>query len=181
MPEPHAVSTALPISQFDKALHDCSAFSCGFLPIDNFLKDALADHINSGYLTAYVATEEGQKDVVGVYTLNAFAIKPDHIETPKEPRPPPTIPAIYMKVVAVREDRQGMGLGKALMVNALRKSLEISKDVGSMAVVLDVLRDENFERRFAFYKNLGFQPLNDPKNADRVYISLNDVAATLSN
>ena len=179
MPETQAEAAELAISKFDKALHDRSAFSCGFEPMDKFLKEALTDHIKTGYLTAFMATEEGRKDVIGFYTLNAFAVSPDHIETPKRPRPPPTIPATYMKVVAVREDWQRRGLGRALMVHALRQAMEISEKVGSMAIVLDVLRDEAFERRFAFYRGLGFQLMNDPDNVDRVYVSMKDVRATL--
>lgn len=179
MSERSAEAAALTITQFEKALHDRSAFSCGFEPIDKFLKEALTDHIKTGYLTAYVATEEGQKGVIGFYTLNAFAVSPDHIETPKRPRPPPTIPATYIKAVAVAEDWQGNGIGKALMVHALRQALVFSEKVGSVAVVLDVLRDEDFNRRFEFYKRFGFQPMHDPDNPDRVYISMNDVRATL--
>lgn len=179
MPEAQADVAQLTISQFEKALHDRSAFSCGFEPIDKFLKEALTDHIKSGYLIAFMATHEGQKEVKGFYTLNAFAVSPDHIETPKRPRPPPTIPATYIKAVAVHEDWHGNGIGQALMVHALRQSMEISEKVGSMAVVLDVLRDKSFERRFAFYEGLGFQTMNDPDNVDRVYISMNDIRATL--
>ncbi len=179
MPETQADVAELTISQFDKALHDRSAFSCGFAPIDRFLKEALNDHIKTGYLTAFVVTEEGRKEVVGFYTLNAFSVSPDHIETPKRLRPPPTIPATYIKAVAMHENRQGKGIGTALVIHALQQAMEISKKVGSMAIVLDVLRDETFEHRSAFYEGLGFQPMNDPDNVDRVYISVNDVRATL--
>lgn len=48
-----------------------------------------------------------------------------------------------------------------------------------MAIVLDVLRDEAFERRFEFYKGLGFRLMNDPENVDRVYITVADIRATL--
>lgn len=179
MPETEAKGAELTISQFDKALHDCSAFSCGFQPIDKFLKETLTDHIKTGYLTAFMVTEEGQNEVIGFYTLNAFAVSPEHIETPKQPRPPPTIPTIYIKAVAVHENLQGKGIGKALMIHALRQAMEISEKIGSMAVVLDVLRDGSFERRFAFYESLGFQPMSDPDNIDRVYISINDIRTTL--
>jgi len=179
MPEAQADAAELTISKFEKALHDRSAFSCGFEPIDKFFKEALTDHIKSGYLTAFVASKEGRQEVIGFYTLNAFAVSPDHIETPKRPRPPPTIPATYIKAVAVHKDQQGKGIGRALMVHALRQAMEISEKVGSMAIVLDVLRDESFERRFAFYEGLGFQPMNDPDNVDRIYINMSDIRATL--
>lgn len=168
------------ISKFDKALHDRSAFSCGFDPIDKFLKEGLSDHIKTGYVVAYMAVSEGQNDVVGFYTLNAFAVREDHIETPKRPRPPPTIPATYIKAVAVRDDMQGQGLGKALMIHAMRQALSIADKMGSAAIVLDVLRDTQFDRRLAFYENLGFHPLNDPESPDRLYIGMNDVRATFT-
>lgn len=179
MPETQAEAAKLTISRFDKALHDRSAFSCGFDPIDRFLKDAMTDHIKAGYLTAFMATKEGQAEVIGFYTLNAFAINCAHIETPPRPRPPPTIPATYIKAIAVHREWQGKGIGRALMVHGLRQATEISEKVGSMAIVLDVLRDEAFERRFEFYKGLGFRLMNDPENVDRVYITVADIRATL--
>ncbi|MEL6646922.1 MAG: GNAT family N-acetyltransferase [Pseudomonadota bacterium] len=179
MPDAPADVAQLTISPFDEALHDRSAFSCGFEPIDKFLKEALTDHIKTGYLTAFMATEEEQKEVIGFYTLSAFAVSPEYIKTPKRPRPPPTIPATYIKAVAVHEDWQGKGIGRALMVHALRQAMEISEKVGTMAIILDVLRDEAFDRRFAFYEGLGLQLMHDPENVDRVYISMNDVRATL--
>ncbi|GAA6210235.1 GNAT family N-acetyltransferase [Cognatishimia sp. WU-CL00825] len=179
MAKAQAGLATLTISQFDKALHDRSAFSCGFDPIDKFLKEALSDHLKSGYLTAYMAARDGQNDVIGFYTLSAFAVSPDHITPPKRPRPPPSIPATYIKVVAVHKDWQAKGIGTALMVHALRKALEISGQIGTMAIVLDVLRDANFVRRAEFYQALGFRPMRDPENPDRVYLSMKDVAATL--
>lgn len=171
--------TVLHITQFNKALHDRSAFSCGFTPIDRFLKTALSDHIKSGYLTAFVATQEGGKEVLGFYTLNAFAICPEHVETPKRPTPPPTIPATYIKAVAVDQNWQGQGIGNALMIHALRKSLLYSDQIGSMAIVLDVLADDHVDRRRAFYAALGFKQMNDPNNANRMYLSMADVRTTL--
>jgi hypothetical protein len=40
--ESTADTPALTIARFDKALHDRSAFTCGFGPIDNFLKSSLS-------------------------------------------------------------------------------------------------------------------------------------------
>jgi ribosomal protein S18 acetylase RimI-like enzyme len=179
MSEVQAEMAALTIAQFCKALHDRSAFSCGFAPMEKFLKEALTQHIETGYLTAFMITEEHKKDVLGFYTLNAFAVRSDHIETPDRPRPPPTIPATYIKAVGVHTDWQNNRLGETLMVHAMQKTLHHSKSVGTMAIVLDVLKDEQFERRWKFYENLGFRPMNDPDNKNRVFISMRDVSATL--
>ena len=37
--------TGFSIAKFDKVLHDRSILSCGFRPIDNFLKSSLSDQI----------------------------------------------------------------------------------------------------------------------------------------
>jgi hypothetical protein len=61
----------------------------------------------------------------------------------------------------------------------MRRCLKISEEMGAAAIVLDVLEDEHFERRWQFYKDLGFRPLGDPDNPHRVFIPMADVKATL--
>ena len=48
-----------------------------------------------------------------------------------------------------------------------------------VAIVLDVLEDDHFDRRWKFYADLGFKSLGDPDNPHRVYITIADVRATL--
>lgn len=47
------------------------------------------------------------------------------------------------------------------------------------AIVLDVLEDGHFDRRWRFYEDLGFRPLGDPDNPNCVYIPMAAVRATL--
>ena len=91
----------------------------------------------------------------------------------------PDIPVIYIRAVAVRKDMQGKGLGAALVVDAMRRCLGIANQMGAAAIVLDVLKDDHFDRRFRFYQDLGFKPLKDPQNPTRVFIPMADVRATL--
>lgn len=181
MPAEAAADTpALTIAKFDKALHDRSAFSCGFGPIDNFLKSSLSDQIKNGMVTAWIATAGDDPAVLGFYTLGAMAVRA-HLGPKKWQRVGvPDIPVIYIRAVAVREDMQGKGLGTALVINAMQRCLEIADQMGAAAIVLDVLQDDHFERRWKFYAELGFQPLGDPENQHRVFISMADVRATLT-
>jgi len=172
-------SAPLVISKFDKNLHDRSKFSCGFKPIDNFLKKSLSEHVKSGMVTAYLATEQGAKDVVAFYTLSALSVRADPGPKAWSRARVPDVPAIYMRAVAVDEKWQGRGLGTALVVDALRRCAVIAEQMGAAAVVLDVLRDANFERRWSFYESLGFRALGDPDNETRMFISLLDVRASL--
>lgn len=170
---------ALTITTFDKALHDRSAFSCGFAPIDNFLKSSLSDQIKAGMVAAWIATEDDDPAVLGFYTLGALAVRSDFGPKPWQRARVPDVPVIYIRAVAVRQDMQGKGLGKALVIDAMKRCIGIADQMGAAAIVLDVLEDEHFGRRWRFYEDLGFRPLGDPDSPKRVYIPIADVRATL--
>lgn len=176
---PAEATSALTIAQFDKALHDRSAFSCGFAPIDNFLTSSLSDQIKTGMVAAWIATASGDPAVLGFYTLGAMAVRADLGPDKWQRAGVPDIPVIYIRAVAVREDMQGKGLGTALVVDAMRRCLGIANQMGAAAIVLDVLKDDHFDRRFHFYQDLGFKPLKDPQNPTRFFIPMADVRATL--
>ena len=171
---------ALIISRFDKALHDRSAFSCGFSPIDNFLKSSLSDHIKAGLVMAWIATHDDSPAVLGFYTLGALAVRPNLGPKTWQRAGVPDIPVIYIRAVAVRKDMQRKGVGTALVIDAMRRSIGIAEQMGAAAIVLDVLDDEHFGRRWKFYAELGFKPLEDPHNPHRVFIPMANVRSTLS-
>ena len=172
-------SPSLTIRLFDKVLHDRSAFSCGFAPIDNFLKSSLSDQIKSGMVSAYMATGGDDPAVLGFYTLGALAVRADLGPKAWSRARVPDVPVIYIRAVAVREDRQRDGLGTALLIDAMVRCVDIADRMGAAAIVLDVLRDDNFERRWHFYETLGFRSLGDPDNSERVFIPMADVRASL--
>lgn len=177
--EPSTEALSLTIAKFDKALHDRSAFSCGFAPIDNFLKSSLSDQVRDGMVTAWLATADNDHAVLGFYTLGAMAIRPNLGPKTWQRTRVPDVPVIYIRAVAVHEAMQGRGLGTALVMDAIKRCAAIAEQMGAAAIVLDVLRDDHFERRWKFYAELGFQSLQDPDNPTRVYIPMVDVRATL--
>jgi hypothetical protein len=72
-----------------------------------------------------------------------------------------------------------MPLDTALLIDAMRRCLGIAGQMGAAAIVLDVLGDADFERRWRFYAGLGFRPLGDPENPRRVFIPMADLRVTL--
>ncbi|MFA8444021.1 GNAT family N-acetyltransferase [Yoonia sp.] len=177
--ETTADTPAVTITKFDKALHDRSAFSCGFVPIDNFLKSSLSDQIKTGMITASIATAGDDPAVLGFYTLGAMAVRANLGAKKWQRAGIPDIPVIYIRSVAVHGTSQGMGLGTALLVDAMKRCLEITDQMGAAAITLDVLHDNHFDRRWKFYADLGFQPLEDPGNPHRVFIPMADVRVSL--
>jgi GNAT superfamily N-acetyltransferase len=179
MPADVPAPLALTIRLFDKALHERGAFSCGHKPIDNLLRLSLSDNIRNGMVAAYMATSESDTAVLGFYALGAMAIRAELGPAKWQATRIADVPVIYIRAAAVHQDHQGKGLGTALLIDAMRRCVDISRRMGAAAVVLDVLRDDGFDHRFRFYEKLGFKPLGDPENPDRVYISMSDVAASL--
>lgn len=163
------------IGLFDKALHDRSAFSCGIPAMDSWLKSSVSEQVKSNRVRVWCATDQ-KNQLVGFYGINAHSINPEcapNLAGKKERKP---IPVVYLSAIGVATNFQGKGVGANLMGHAIGKALEISETIGAAAVVLDVLKDENFERRMAFYVSLGFVLLGgEPEN--RVFLSMADIKA----
>ena len=172
------------VMKFNKALHVRSAFSCGFKPIDNFLKSLISEQIKNNLVTVWVAIEDSsdKPPVKGFYALNAHSISQTELpdlggKTIKE-----NIPAIYLNALAVDESGQGRGIGTALMVHAIKKSVEFSKQIGCAVIILDMLVDGDdvaFARRVDFYQMLGFKNIKSPDYPYRMYLSIADAKASL--
>lgn len=117
---------ALTIAKFDKALYDRSAFSCGFAPIDNFLKSSLSDQIKDGMVSAWITTEDGESAVLWFYILGAKAVRAEFGLKRSQRARVPDVPVTYIRAVAVSEDMQGKHLGTALVIDAMERCLGIA-------------------------------------------------------
>ena len=69
----------------------------------------------------------------------------------------PLVPATLLGRLAVDRRRRGKGFGETLLVDALRRSWRLSKQIGSVAVVVDA-KDQQAK---AFYEHFGFMSLPD--------------------
>ena len=132
---------------------DLSAFSSGNKALDAWLKKSAlkAQRVNSSKV--YVVCDEDR--VVGYYALTTASIVRDAVpiraqtELPRHP-----VPGVLLARLAVDQEYQGLGIGKALVRDALQKSLAIQKIAGA-AVLLVHSKDE---RANEFYLSLGFEP-----------------------
>lgn len=170
MPEP-----SCQIRLFDKALHDRRAFSCGVAQIDSWLKSSISDLIRENRVRVWCATGADGK-LVGFYSLCAHQVEPEAAPV-LAGRRRMAIPTVYLTALAVDRACQGQGIGGALMAHAIEKAIEVSDQIGAAALVLDVLRDEQFKRRKAFYLTLGFAE-TEP-GGDRLYLTMNDARTAL--
>ena len=70
--------------------------------------------------------------------------------------------------MAINKKSKGQGLGKLLLIDALKRSFEVSKVIGSMAVIVDPI-DEN---AISFYNKFGFISLPD---SEKMFLSMKTI------
>lgn len=148
------------ISESLNSVHKKSDFSCGKEMLDDYLHKQANQDIKRKLSACFVVKEEQTELVKGYYTLSNNSIHlediPDNIKK-KLPRSYTTIPTTLLGRLAIDNNFQGQGLGKLILIDALKRSFELSKTIGSFAVVVDPI-DEEAER---FYDKYGFLKLPD--------------------
>lgn len=138
--------------------HDRSSFSCGKLPLDDFIQTRVSQYERRRLGKTYVAIRNGEQRVIGYYTLAAGAVAfenlPDHAsrKLPKHP-----VPVVLLARLAVDLTAQGKGLGDGLLLDALQRACDLSSRLGVYAVKVDAID----ESAASFYQKYGFTSLVD--------------------
>ncbi|MBZ0256512.1 GNAT family N-acetyltransferase [bacterium] len=153
--------------------HDRSTFSCGSPPLDFYLKKHAGQEGRKRVAVTYLMLDqECNNCIAGYYTLS-----PTHMistELPKRisdklPRYD-AIPATLLGRLALDESYQGKGLGKTLLVNALKQSYIASQTIASFAVIVDA-KNEN---AVSFYASFGFIPFDS--NPHRLFLTMKTIS-----
>lgn len=134
--------------------HDRAAFDCGEPSLNDFLKRFARQNDEKGLSRTYVAVLPGEPKIYGYYTISSGAIRFENMPE-KLPRYP--IPVIHLGPLAVDVSAKGQGLGKILLLDALKRAASVSEQLGIYAVEVYAL---NTAAR-AFYLKYGFAPLLD--------------------
>lgn len=152
------------------ARHDKRAFSCGVAALDSYLHRQATQDVRKRVSVAFVATPDG-KTIAGYYTLSQFAIELDIIPEEIAAKLPkyPMVPATLIGRLAVSRQFRGQGLGELMLMDALYRSLEGSRLLGSVGVVVDA-KDEV---AVAFYRKYGFLDL--PKIRRRLFLPMGTI------
>jgi GNAT superfamily N-acetyltransferase len=164
-----------PLSQVEpiSSSHDLSHFDCGtHESLNDWLRRfALTNQKNESSRT-YVVHRGGT--VVGYYSVAAGSVvieeAPGRIAKGLARHP---IPVILLARLAVHQDEQGAGLGKALLKDALIRIARAADIVGARAVLVHAI-DESAKR---FYEHFDFEP--SPVHARQLMLLMKDLRASL--
>jgi GNAT superfamily N-acetyltransferase len=140
--------------------HNRKDFDCGKELLNHYLKNQAGQDVKRKLCACFVFGEKGTNIIKGFYTLsnNSIPLKnfPEYIQK-NFPKSYASIPTTLLGRLAIDTKFQGKGIGKILLIDALKRSYTISKVIGSYAVIVDPI-DKEAER---FYEKFDFIKLPD--------------------
>jgi len=86
------------------------------------------------------------------------------------------IPAAYLSFLGIESVCQGQGLGRVLLVDALKRIVGISEQMGLAAIVLDILDDGDIKavkKRKQFYVKFNFTSF--PSHPMRMFLPIKNI------
>jgi GNAT superfamily N-acetyltransferase len=138
--------------------HDRSGFQCGTPDLDDYLTKYCNQDGKRNYARTFVLTENGSPKVLGYYTLSAGSILFEELpEDVRKKLPRYPMPVAHLGRMAVDQAQQGRKFGTFLLMDALKRALEISEHLAIAAVEV-VAKNERVR---AFYLHHEFVELTD--------------------
>lgn len=151
--------------------HRKKEFSCGKEMLDNYLHKQANQDIKRKLSACFVLIDKETDLLKGYYTLanNSIALEliPEEFQK-KLPNSYKSIPTTLLGRLAIDNRFQKQGVGKLLLVDALKKSYDISKSIGSFAVIVDPI----YEDAEQFYTKFGFIKLPD---SGKMFLPMNTI------
>jgi GNAT superfamily N-acetyltransferase len=145
--------------------HDRSRFACGIEALDRYLRHQAGQDARKNVAVIFVLREGDSPAVLGYYTLSACGIGladlPEEVAR-KMPRYP-LVPAILLGRLAVDTGQAGRGFGKLLLMDALKRCLNI-REIGWAAVLVDAKNEQALQ----FYEHFHFIRLS--QSSSRLFL-----------
>lgn len=135
--------------------HNKSEFNCDNELLNNYIQKQAKQDVNRDLSACYILNNLNDKKVLGYYTLSGNSIHRDEFPIELVQKMPPSyinLPTILLGRLAVDKDEKGKGFGGILLMDALKKCLDISETLGIYAVIVDPID----EVAISFYKKYGF-------------------------
>lgn len=132
--------------------HELTSFNSGSPALDDWLRRRALPNQDSGASRTYVILAANR--VVGYYALAAGAVAQADATGRTRRNMPNPVPVMVLGRLAIDTNFQGRGLGRALLRDALLRTLQAADIAGIRAMLVHAISDE--AKRF--YERCGFQP-----------------------
>jgi GNAT superfamily N-acetyltransferase len=146
--------------------HDRAAFFCGKPALDRYLRQQANQDRRRDVARVFVALGRDDGEIAGYYSLGALSIDLGDLPPDRARKLPhyPDVPAALIGRLAVATSWQGKGLGKILLVDALKRIVTLGGELAIHAIVVEPIDGE----ADAFYRKFGFLPF--PERSDRLFL-----------
>lgn len=151
-----------PFAVVPLAGHDRSGFDCGSEALDTYLRTQAAQDMRRLVAACFLALDSGTGHIAGYYTLAACHVRLEDLAPDWQRRLPryAAVPAVRLGRLAIDRRYQGLGLGAALLGDAVARALR--SEIAAHMMVVEAKDD----RAAAFWRHHGFRP--DPQEALRL-------------
>lgn len=148
----------LKINLLDSRKHIRSRFCCGEESLDTYIRKQASQDLKKRVSTVFVLIDDPEMNVLAYYTLSSYTVNVAALEESFAKRLPryPVLPATLLGRLAVDNEQKGKRFGELLLIDALKKSLDTTMQVASLAVIAEALD----ERASSFYRKYGLRPFN---------------------
>jgi len=145
----------------DSKKHDRKKFDCGENSLNKYLKEQASQDFKNKVSVCFVVVENESKVVLGYYTLSNNSISRSELDQELQKKVKTKyqqLPTTLIGRLAVDKRQKGQNLGRDLLMDGLIKALAYSKQLGSVAVVVDPINNSE-----SFYEKFGFMKLESGK------------------
>lgn len=138
------------------ATHDRAVFNSDSEPLNRYLREQITQDVRRRVAACFVALAGGKR-IAGYYTLASASLLLVDLPASTGKKLPryPTVPAVRMGRLAVDQEFKGLGLGGALLADALDRAAR--SEIAAYALMVEA-KDE---AAVAFYQHHGFIALPD--------------------
>ena len=157
--------------------HDREGFDCDSEPLNLFLKQTARQHAERGISRTFVLVDEDAsvpKPIIGFFSLNICQIKSECLTATEAKKLPRDVSGIRLGRLAVSRQFQRQGIGKALLVAAMQKFIEIFNTAGGIGLFVDA-KDHEAKR---YYEQFGFVSL--PSNELELFLPVKTIQEALA-
>jgi GNAT superfamily N-acetyltransferase len=149
------------------AAHNVNAFESGETTLDFWLKHRALRNEGRGASRTYVVCDDQRE--VAYYCLSTGSVTSELAPGRIRRNMPDPIPVMVLGRLAVDLAWQRRSLGKALLRDAILRTLQVSEMVGVKALLVHALS----EQAVRFYETNGFYP--SPTNPSTLFLPLSEV------
>lgn len=147
--------------------HQVDDFECGEATLAHWLKTRALRNERRGASRTYVVCVDQR--VVAYYCLATGSVASELAPGYIRRNMPDPIPVMVLGRLAVDSAWQGHGLGKALLRDAILRTLQVAEIVGVKTLLVHALSDQ----AVFFYDSQGFHP--SPTNPRTLFLPLSEV------